>query len=152
MKSIHRIIIAVSDIDEATPRYEKLFATPFHKAGPKLPEMFGVRVAGAWELGVELLQAVEGSSSALAQDVKAFLDTKGEGICGVAFHTKDMQASVKNVESQGVSAYGPTFSLPREMLDEDFGGSFTRFEETVFSSIKDLGFLLALVDVDAGKR
>lgn len=153
MKKIHRIIIAVADMDEAVPRYEKLFATAIHKAGPKLPEMFGVRVAGAWDLGVELLQPVDTKSSALAKDVQDYLDSKGEGIFGVAFHTENMQASVKNVEQQGVAAYGPTFTLPKEMLDTDFGGSFTRFEETVFSPSKQLGnFLLALVDVDTPKR
>lgn len=153
MKKIHRIIIVVADMDEAVPRYEKLFDTTIVKAGPKLPEMFGVRVAGAWDLGVELLQPVDTKSSALAKDAQDHLDSKGEGIFGVAFHADNMQASVKNVEKQGVAAYGPTFTLPREMLDTDFGGAFTRFEETVFVPSKQMGnFALALVNVDTPTR
>lgn len=146
MKKIHRIIVAVKDIDEATARYERLFGTKFTRTGPKIAEM-GLRVAAAWDLGIELLQPIAGSEGALAKDIQNFLDTRGENICGVAFTARDMKRDVAQAEAQKLTAYGPTFGFPPDVLEAEFGGHFTRFEETVFD-FKGLGYLVALVDAD----
>lgn len=93
MKKLHRIVVAVRDIDEAASRYEALFGVPFSRSGPVIASM-GLRVAAAWDLGIELLQPISGSDGELARDVQKFLDERGEGICGAAFWVRDMKQDV----------------------------------------------------------
>lgn len=146
MKKIHRIVVAVKDIDEAATRYEALFGVPFTRTGPVIATM-GLRVAAAWDLGIELLQPIAGSDGTLARDIQKFLDERGEGICGAAFSVRDMKRDVAQAEAQKLTAYGPTFGFPPEVLESEFGGKFRRFEETVYD-FQGLGYLVALVDAD----
>lgn len=147
MKKINRVIVAVKDIEEATARYEQLLGSKFTRTGPAIADGFGLRVSAQWTLGIELIQPIAGSDNPLSKDLQKFLAERGENICGVAFNTGDMKADVANAEALKLTAYGPTFGIPPDVLEAEFGAHFRRFEETVFD-FKGLGFLLALVDAD----
>lgn len=52
-----------------------------------------------------------------------------------------------HAQANDLTAYGPTFGFPPEVLESEFDGQFSRFEETVYD-FTGLGYLLALVDAD----
>lgn len=144
---IHRIAIAVADINEAVPRYERLFDTKFDVTGERVKELVGVIVAASWDAGVELVQPVKGSTNPLARDVQAVLDRNGESVCGAGFQVDNMEEAIAIARKEGIEPYGPTFSFTQEQLDEELGGKFTYFAETALKSHKQIGFLLVLNNI-----
>ncbi|WP_198080499.1 VOC family protein [Acinetobacter calcoaceticus] len=144
MNKLHRVVVAVKDLDEAAGRYERIFAVPFVRTGPYVASM-GVKVAGAWGLGVELIQPMPGSDSQFAQDIQRHLNERGEGLYGVVFQTRTMKSDIEHLEKNAFVAYGPTFSFSSSVLETEFGGAFSRFEETVFTPER-LGYLVAAMD------
>jgi catechol 2,3-dioxygenase-like lactoylglutathione lyase family enzyme len=140
---IHRIAIAVKDIDAAIGRYSKLFGAKFVKTAEAVSQHVGVYVASDWAVGIELASPVPGSLNPVAKKMEKFLADNGEGVFGTAFVVDDMAKAVETANKAGVKELMPTFDFTPEQLEAEFGGVFTRFEETLMDSEDKCGFIVA---------
>jgi methylmalonyl-CoA/ethylmalonyl-CoA epimerase len=136
---IHRIGIAVSDLDKAVERYTALFGGHFTKTGEAVSAEAGVRVAADWALGIELVQPVSGSANPVAQQMEKFLAEKGDGVFAVGYTVEDTAAALARAKEAGVEPLMPTFSFTEQQLKDEFAGAFTHFEETVLDTRDDFG-------------
>lgn len=96
MEKIEHLGIAVKNLEEAIPRYEKLFATTCYKR--ELVESQGVETA-FFMVGpnkIELLSATTEDSP-----IAKFIAKKGEGIHHTAFAVTDIRAEMKRLSSEG---------------------------------------------------
>jgi catechol 2,3-dioxygenase-like lactoylglutathione lyase family enzyme len=139
MAKIHRIGIAVSDLDKAIERYTALFDGNFTKTGEAVGQEAGVHVAADWALGVELVQPVAGSANPIAQQMEKFLAEKGDGVFAVGFSVDDTEAALKGAKAAGIEPLLPTFSFTDEQLQSEFNGAFSKFEETVLDTRDEFG-------------
>jgi methylmalonyl-CoA/ethylmalonyl-CoA epimerase len=108
MEKIEHLGIAVKNLEEAIPRYEKLFATTCYKR--ELVESQGVETA-FFMVGpnkIELLGATTEDSP-----VAKFIAKKGEGIHHTAFAVADIRAEMKRLSSEGF----------RLLMDEPISGA-----------------------------
>lgn len=92
---LHHIGIAVRTLSEAVSRYE---AMGLRAGPPEVVESEGVRLAfvQAGEARLELLEPLR-SDGVIAR----FLERRGEGLHHVAFSTKDIRESTRELRSQG---------------------------------------------------
>jgi catechol 2,3-dioxygenase-like lactoylglutathione lyase family enzyme len=139
MAKIHRIGIAVSDLDRAVERYTALFNGDFTRTGDAVGEEAGVHVAADWALGVELVQPVPGSANPIAQQMEKFLAEHGDGVFAVGFTVDDTETALKAAEAAGIKPLLPTFAFTDEQLQREFNGAFTKFEETVLDTRDEFG-------------
>lgn len=96
MDKIEHLGIAVSDLEEAIPRYEKLFGTPCYKR--ELVKSQGVETA-FFMVGpnkIELLGATTEESP-----IAKFIAKKGEGIHHTAFAVTDIKSEMKRLSNEG---------------------------------------------------
>jgi catechol 2,3-dioxygenase-like lactoylglutathione lyase family enzyme len=140
---IHRIAIAVKDIDVAIDKYSKLFGATFVKTADAVSEHVGVYVASDWTMGIELASPVPGSLNLVTQKMEKFLAANGEGVFGTAFVVDDMAMALETANKAGVTELMPTFGFTQEQLEAEFGGVFTRFEETLMDTENECGFTVA---------
>jgi methylmalonyl-CoA/ethylmalonyl-CoA epimerase len=136
---IHRIGVAVKDLDAAIERYTALFGGTFEKTGEAVSQEAGVHVASDWNLGIELVSPVSGSANPIAQQMETFLAEKGDGVFAVGFTVEDTDAALAQAKEAGVESLLPTFAFTDQQLKDEFAGAFTRFEETVLDTQKDFG-------------
>jgi predicted enzyme related to lactoylglutathione lyase len=141
---IHRIGVAVKDLDAAIDYYSAFFGVPFERTGEAVSEEAGVAVAANWQLGIELVQPVPGSANPIAQQMEKHLAEKGEGIFAAGFSSDDIDADLSRAESAGANQLLPTFKFTEQQLQDEFAGAFTRFEETVFDTYPACGAAYAL--------
>ncbi len=96
MDKIEHLGIAVQNLDEAIPRYEKLLATTCYKR--EFVESQGVETA-FFMVGpnkIELLGATTEESP-----VAKFISKKGEGIHHTAFAVTDIKAEMSRLSNEG---------------------------------------------------
>jgi methylmalonyl-CoA/ethylmalonyl-CoA epimerase len=96
MEKIEHLGIAVKNLEEAIPRYEKLFATTCYKR--ELVESQGVETA-FFMVGpnkIELLSATTEDSP-----IAKFISKKGEGIHHTAFAVVDIKAEMERLSNEG---------------------------------------------------
>lgn len=134
--------MVVADLDEAVPRYSRLFGATFHPTGEAVAKNFGVRVAAAWDVGIELVQPIRDSPVPNAQYMLDLLNSRGESVCGAAFVVDDMKAAIDTAQAEGLEPYAPTTHFTEQQIEEEFAGKFRRFDETAFDSIGKMGFCL----------
>ena len=140
---IHRIAIAVKDIDLAIDKYSKMFGATFVKTADAVSQHVGVYVASDWTMGIELASPVPGSVNLVTQKMERYLADHGEGVFGTAFVVDDMEHALEKANQAGVKELMPTFGFTPEQLDAEFGGVFTRFEETLMDTEESCGFTVA---------
>jgi catechol 2,3-dioxygenase-like lactoylglutathione lyase family enzyme len=136
---IHRIGIAVSDLDKAVDRYTALFGGTFTMTGEAVSEEAGVRVAADWNLGIELVSPLPGSANPIARRMQEFLAEKGDGVFAVGYTVEDTAAALARAKEAGVEPLLPTFSFTEQQLQDEFAGAFTKFEETVLDTRDEFG-------------
>jgi methylmalonyl-CoA/ethylmalonyl-CoA epimerase len=96
MDKLEHIGIAVKNLDSANKLISRLLGKNHYKIEEVQSE--GVRTS-FFEIGgvkIELLEATNPESP-----IARFIDKKGEGIHHLAFEVEDINASLKNYESQG---------------------------------------------------
>lgn len=96
MRKIEHIGIAVSNLDEASKIYEKLFGSPAYKE----EEVASEGVKTAFFMGgpnkIELLEATNPESP-----IAKFIAKKGEGIHHIAFDVEDIFSEVTRLKNEG---------------------------------------------------
>lgn len=140
---LHRIAVAVRDLDKAIATYEKLSGGKFHKTGEAVAKEAGVHVAAAWDVGIELVSPVKGCDNPITRNLEALLEARGDCVCGVGFCTDDLDATIRSAGELGIKPMLPTFEFTQEQIDQEFAGKYTRFAECPLDSATQLGFLWA---------
>ncbi|MFQ6061117.1 MAG: methylmalonyl-CoA epimerase, partial [Thermoplasmata archaeon] len=96
-KRIHHIGIAVSDLADATRRYEKELG--FTLAGKEIVESEEVEVA-TFQLGesrIELLQSTNPNGV-----ISKFIERRGEGVHHVAVEVENLSREINELKGRGV--------------------------------------------------
>ena len=122
---INRVVVAVWDFDAGKAFYEKLLGATF---APENDDgeaaAFGVRVAMAWDAGVELVSPLPGVDS----PIRADLEATGEGLKGVVFAVEDADASMAAARELGMGEYY-FLDYTSEQIDRKCQGRFDRYKE-----------------------
>ena len=108
MEKIEHLGIAVKNLEEAIPRYEKLFATTCYKR--ELVESQGVETA-FFMVGPNKIELLGATTE--EKPVAKFIAKKGEGIHHTAFAVADIRAEMKRLSSEGF----------RLLMDEPISGA-----------------------------
>lgn len=108
IKRIHRITLAVRDVDAARATFERLFSAEARDDVTQVPA-FGIRAIDL-QIGDDTLQV----ASPLGADnpVMRFLERKGEGFYNIALEVDDIDAAVAELAALGVRVSEPAESEP----------------------------------------
>jgi 4-hydroxyphenylpyruvate dioxygenase-like putative hemolysin len=145
---IHRIGVAVNDLDTAVEYYSALFGGTFERTGEAVSEEAGVAVAAHWAIGVELVQSMPGSANPTAQQMEHILAERGEGVFDVGFTVPAMDAALERAEQAGVKQLLPTFGFTDRQLQDEFADGYTKFDETVLDTLDRTGSAIAFNCID----
>ncbi|HWS60676.1 MAG TPA: methylmalonyl-CoA epimerase [Flavobacterium sp.] len=96
MKKIEHIGIAVSNLEESSIIYEKLFGEPAYKQ--EEVESEGVKTA-FFKSGPNKIELLEGTNS--ESPISKFIAKKGEGIHHIAFDVDDILAEIQRLKNEG---------------------------------------------------
>lgn len=124
-RGVNRVVVAVWDFEAGKRFFEQLLGATFAPENDDgQAASFGVRVAMAWDAGVELVSPLPGAPSGIRDDLEA----NGEGVKGVVFAVPDVDAAKDRAEALGLGTY---FSLDFDQatIDAKCEGRFTTFKE-----------------------
>jgi methylmalonyl-CoA/ethylmalonyl-CoA epimerase len=102
MLKVEHIGIAVKNLAEAIPVYEKLLNTPCYKTESVESEKVKTAFFRQGESKIELLE-----SSSPEGVIARFIEKKGEGIHHIAFEVEDIYAEMKRLEQEGFVLLNP---------------------------------------------
>lgn len=104
IKRIHRITLAVRDVEAARATFERLFSAVARGGATRVPA-FGIRAIDL-QLGDDTLEV----AAPLEADnpVMRFLERKGEGFYNVALEVDDLDAAVAELAALGVRVSEPS--------------------------------------------
>jgi len=144
LRGIHRIVVAVRDLEASKRLYGKLLGAEFHAAN-WTGAPFGIEVAIAWNAGLELCAPAPGRE----QDsvVSPFLDHYGEGIVNVLFGVDDIAAARRAVAQTGLAA-AHELDYTQQDIDTHLNGLFSCYQELFIDSRERCGFNIGLARVD----
>lgn len=103
MLKIEHLGIAVKNLDEAEPVYEKLLNTASYKREAVESEHVITSFFKVGENKVELLEATDPSSA-----IAKFIEKRGEGLHHVAFEVEDIVAEMERLRSEGFTLLNET--------------------------------------------
>jgi catechol 2,3-dioxygenase-like lactoylglutathione lyase family enzyme len=143
-RGVNRVVMAVWDFDAGKTFYEEVLGATF---APENDDgeaaAFGVRVAMAWEAGVELVSPLEGVDSA----VRTHMEANGEGLMGVVFAVGDADASMAAAEKHGLSHYY-FLDYSTEEIDAKCTGRFDTYKEYFVTTKAPLSGTVLLGEFD----
>ncbi|HUR66568.1 MAG TPA: methylmalonyl-CoA epimerase [Chitinophagaceae bacterium] len=96
MQKIEHIGIAVKNLEEAIPRYEKLLNTTCYKTERVESEKVNTAFFKTGENKIELLESTDPDAV-----IARFISKKGEGLHHIAFDVVDIEAEMKRLEAEG---------------------------------------------------
>ena len=124
-RGINRIVIAVWDFEAGKIFFEKLLGVSF---APENDDgeaaSFGVRVAIAWDAGIELVSPLPDIQSNIRDD----MEKTGEGIKGVVFAVDDADKAMQAGESLGMGSYY-FLDYSMEQIDKKCQGRYSTYKE-----------------------
>jgi len=109
MQKIEHIGIAVKNLGEAIPRYEKLLNTPCYKTETVETEKVNTAFFKTEENKVELLESTDPEGV-----IARFISKKGEGVHHIAFDVADIEAEMKRLKEEG---FVLLYERPKEGAD-----------------------------------
>lgn len=119
------MVVAVWDFEAGKAFYEKLLGATF---APENDDgeaaAFGVRVAMAWDAGIELVSPLPGVDSPIRDE----MERNGEGLKGVVFAVDDADQAMDHARELGLSHYY-FLDYSQEQIDAKCAGRFTRYKE-----------------------
>jgi len=145
---IHRIGVAVNDLDTAIEYYSPLFGGTFERTGEAVSEEAGVAGAADWAIAIEVVQPVSCRANPIAQQMERVLAERGEGVFDVGFTVPDIDAGLERAEQAGVTQLLPTFRFTDRQLQDEFAGAYAKFEETVLDTLDRTGSAIAFNSID----
>ena len=124
-KGINRIVIGVWDFEKAKDYFERLLGAEF---APENTDgeaaAFGVRVAMAWESGIELISPIPGIES----HVRDEMEKNGEGIKGIVFAVDDAEEAISQGKELGLLPYYD-LDYDQEQINTKCQGRFSQYKE-----------------------
>ncbi|MDB4655501.1 methylmalonyl-CoA epimerase [Flavobacteriales bacterium] len=96
MEHIEHIGIAVKDLEQSIPVYEKLLNTKCYKREEVASENVITAFFIAGNNKIELLQATSASSA-----IHSYIEKRGEGIHHIAYSVKDIKAEMQRLTNEG---------------------------------------------------
>lgn len=96
MQKIEHIGIAVKNLEEAIPRYEKLLDTPCYKTESVESEKVNTAFFQTGPNKIELLESTDPDGV-----IARFIEKKGEGLHHIAFDVADIYAEMERLRAQG---------------------------------------------------
>lgn len=96
MLKIEHIGIAVRELAQSVPLFEKLLNTPCYKTEQVESEQVSTAFFRTGDTKIELLE-----SSNAEGVIARFIDKKGEGIHHIAFEVADIEAEMKRLTAEG---------------------------------------------------
>lgn len=96
MKKIEHIGIAVKDLSQAIPLYEKLLNSFCYKQETVASEKVTTAFFQSGETKIELLESTDAEGV-----IARFIAKKGPGLHHIAFEVDDIQAEMDRLQSQG---------------------------------------------------
>ena len=124
-KGINRIVIGVWDFEKGKDYFERLLGAEF---APENTDgeaaAFGVRVAMAWESGIELISPIPGIES----HVRDEMEKNGEGIKGIVFAVGDADEAISQGKELGLLAYYD-LDYDQEQINTKCQGRFSQYKE-----------------------
>jgi len=129
-RGINRIVVAVWDFEAGKVFFEKLLGANF---APENTDgeaaSFGVRVAMAWDAGIELVSPLPDVQSRIRDDMAQ----TGEGVKGVVFAVDDADEAMQAGRSLGMeSHYFIDYSI--QQINEKCQGKFDTYKEYFISA------------------
>ena len=124
-KGINRIVIGVWDFEKGKDYFERLLGAEF---APENTDgeaaAFGVRVAMAWESGIELISPIPGIES----HVRDEMEKNGEGIQGIVFAVDDAVEAISQGKELGLLPYYD-LDYDQEQINTKCQGRFSQYKE-----------------------
>ena len=124
-KGINRIVIGVWDFEKGKDYFERLLGAEF---APENTDgeaaAFGVRVAMAWESGIELISPIPGIES----HVRDEMEKNGEGIKGIVFAVDDAEEAISRGKELGLLPYYD-LDYDQEQINTKCQGRFSQYKE-----------------------
>ena len=124
-KGINRIVIGVWDFEKGKDYFERLLGAEF---APENTDgeaaAFGVRVAMAWESGIELISPIPGVES----HVRDEMEKNGEGIKGIVFAVDDAEEAISQGKELGLLPYYD-LDYDQEQINTKCQGRFSQYKE-----------------------
>tara|TARA_Y100000814_G_scaffold65889_1_gene40871 strand:+ start:904 stop:1371 length:468 start_codon:yes stop_codon:yes gene_type:complete len=124
-KGINRIVIGVWDFEKGKDYFERLLGAEF---APENTDgeaaAFGVRVAMAWESGIELISPIPGIESRVRDE----MEKNGEGIKGIVFAVDDADEAISQGKELGLLAYYD-LDYDQEQINTKCQGRFSQYKE-----------------------
>ena len=140
---LHRVVIAVKDLDEAVARYERLFGATFVRTAAAVAETTGVAVAADPDTGLELACPIANTPTPISADIASWLELHGDGVYGVAVNAgDDFEEALETARADDLTFAMEPFSFTQAEIDHEFGGRYSRYEEAIVDR-RHLGFALA---------
>lgn len=96
MQKIEHIGIAVKNLEEAIPRFEKLLNTPCYKTETVETEKVNTAFFQTGPNKVELLESTVPDGI-----IARFIEKKGEGLHHIAFEVADIDAAMERLKQEG---------------------------------------------------
>ena len=124
-KGVNRIVIGVWDFEKGKDYFERLLGAEF---APENTDgeaaAFGVRVAMAWESGIELISPIPGIES----HVRDEMEKNGEGIKGIVFAVDDAEEAISQGKELGLLPYYD-LDYDQEQINTKCQGRFSQYKE-----------------------
>lgn len=124
-RGVNRVVVAVWDFEQGKRFFETLLGAEFAPENDDgQAASFGVRVAMAWDAGIELVSPLPDTPSAIRDDLEA----TGEGVKGVVFAVPDADEAKARAGELGMDTYY-SLDFDQATIDAKCAGRFTTFKE-----------------------
>tara|TARA_B100000214_G_scaffold361689_1_gene325350 strand:- start:337 stop:786 length:450 start_codon:yes stop_codon:yes gene_type:complete len=139
-KGINRVVVGVWDFDRGKQYFEKLLGAEF---APENEDgeaaAFGVRVAMAWESGIELISPLPGVQSPVREE----MEKNGEGIKGIVFAVNDADHAMSQASALGLHSHYD-LDYDQFQIDSKCQSRFTKYKEYFITAADPLNTTLLL--------
>jgi methylmalonyl-CoA/ethylmalonyl-CoA epimerase len=96
MRKIEHLGVAVSNLDEAIPLYEKLLNTPCYKIEEVGSEFVKTAFFKIGESKIELVAATNPDST-----IAKYIEKRGQGLHHIAFDVENIETEIERLENEG---------------------------------------------------
>lgn len=103
MLKVEHIGIAVKDLAQSLPLFEKLLNIPCYKTEPVASEHVITAFFRQGDTKIELLESTSPDGV-----IARFIEKKGEGIHHIAFEVEDIEAEMKRLQAEGFTLLNDT--------------------------------------------
>tara|TARA_B100000953_G_scaffold284210_1_gene263826 strand:- start:27 stop:479 length:453 start_codon:yes stop_codon:yes gene_type:complete len=129
-RGINRVVVAVWDFEAGKTFFEELLGAEFSPENDDgEAAAFGVRVAMAWDAGIELVSPLPGVQSRIRED----MEEAGEGVKGIVFAVNNADDAMESGRNLGMKHHYFLDYSP-EQINDKCEGRFDTYKEYFISA------------------